>query len=791
MDLSCLHIKRIIVFLAAYTMCSANDVYAGEQDKRPALEEIIVTAQRREESLQDTPISVAAFNNEQMRAINMVDPGDISEYTPNVQISKSAGNQSDYQYSIRGIASAESTLTTDPTVGLYLDGVYIARNAGAAFDVADLERIEILRGPQGTLFGRNTTGGAINLITRKPSGEFSFVQDVSAGSRDYLRTRTSIDFPAWNGFAAKFSFNHSERGGLVKSLYTGDEHGGYENDAARLAVRWTLGDDLIIDYAVDWSAREANEQYAQISHVRPLQIALGGPYYQAMAAASGQDRVGKLPYTQGDTDTATSDVLGHALTLEYDLFGQTFKSITAYRRWENRAKATSFGSFPSDGATLLDGFTGTFIPAGELVTNFSASLQSLQGQWSQEFQLLGLLFDDRLHYTVGLYYFQEDGHQDNPQKFVLPASFVINTDNVPAAAIPFLCQGSCFGKSVQLGAPNFFYGIDNEAFAAYGQFTWSVTDRLDATLGLRWTRDRKEAFLISAFTDIGLNRIEDSKTWSNFNPSFTVEYEVNDTAMVYGKVATGYRAGGHNARASTASSFLQPANEENIVSYEVGLKADWWERRIRLNTAVFHYSYDDAQVLQFEAGSGGASAKLVNAGKQKADGFELDLTVLPFGGLMLQLNYGYLDIDIEEFVSSVNDPVTGLPMPPFIADIRDSASTILHSPEHTAAAIAEYTFEPTTLGTFKVRLDATYRTERTFNPALFLFDSADEHTLVNARLTLSDVALPRGSLELAVWGRNLTNEAVRDWGIDFGVLGYAINFYKELRSVGLDLRYEY
>ncbi len=788
--------------LLALAIVGTLPLVANAQDtsrRSASLEEVIVTAERRETALQDTPISIAAFDEEALRSIGALESSDIADYAPNVEMVKTAVSNSALAISIRGVASGESSLATDPTVGVYIDGVYLGRNSVSAFEIVNLERIEVLRGPQGTLYGRNTTGGAVNIVTKKPSGEFGISQDFSVAERDYFRTATSIDTPSFGDFAAQFSFNHTERGGLAKSSYTGGELGQYDVQAWRAALRWTPSDTVTVDYVYDHYQDDNNVNLAQLSHVRPYQTVLGGDQYRQARAASSSDRLGSLPYT-GDSKDQTFDMDGHAITLEWDLGGAVFKSISSYREWESEFGSAGFGEFPADGESVLtENFDGSTVPAGTFIPTFD----SVPGggdddheQWAQELQLIGAAFDARLTYTMGLYYFHEEARQFDPQAYAYPAPLAFEGQGIPDPILEFLCNGACVGKSYLFTAPDFEFSTDNDAYAAYGQFEYALSDKLSAVLGLRWTEDKKESTLTNDFLDIGLATAVDDDSWSNFNPAFTLAYHWTDDSMVYAKVATGYRAGGYNIRATTSTAFTEPVDEEEITSFELGGKSEWWDNRLRINGALFYYTYDDRQVNQFEAGLGGASSKVVNAGETETMGLEFDLTVLPIEGLMLQLTYGYLDVDHKDFVTNVMDPVRGVPVTDedgntVVADISDYAATNVLSPEHSAAAIAQYTFSPLSFGTFIAQVDATYRDEISFSSQLNLYDSSDSFTAWNARVSLVDIPVPAGELALSLWGRNLGNEEIREWGIDFSSLGFTSNGYRELRTVGMDLNYRY
>lgn len=786
-------IRNAAVVAALGAVSMAAKAQAPAAAGPTVLEEIVVTAERRETTLQDAPVSLAVMGTGQLEAIGAFEIRDIADQIPNVRINAIAGSQSNIGIGIRGVSATDTQLAMDPAVGIYLDGVYIGRHTGAVFDIVDLERIEVLRGPQGTLYGRNSTGGAINLVTRRPGGELAFAQTLDYGSDNFLRSTTRVNLPLAAQLAASLSYNHTQRDGYVDSLYTGNDLGAFESNAARLALRWTPGEHFTGDYAFDWSQRQANNATAQLVHVRPLQIGLGGRFYQQLAAVASPERMQRLPLVQDSNDENSADVYGHALTLEWrpttDL---SVKSISSYRTWKEDERGSSFGDVFAEANTVLNGATGTYIPAGQRVANFYSTRNDKQDQWSQELQLLGSAFEKRLTYTLGAYYFTEDGKEFNPSMYVLPAQFAFGSQ--PLAAQRFLCAdfvspAPCIGKSVRLGNPAFRYSVDNEAYALYGQLTWAITDAVDLTVGGRWSRDRRSATLTTLFGGTP-GTVAGSKSWSDFSPSGTLSWKISEDIHTYFKVATAYRSGGYNARASTVASFMTPVDAENVLAYELGLKSEFWEHRARFNAALFDMDYDDRQVKQFEAGTGGASQRFVNAGKSSARGVELDFTVLPVEGLELRLGYGYLDIKYDEYITAISNPVTGLGTG-VTADVSGIASTLVHAPKHTGAASAEYTFPAASHGTWSLWAGATYASRRTFDPLLYLYTATPSHTLIDARLTLRDVPLGKGSLLFALWGRNLADKDVREWSIDFGSLGWAISTFAEERSFGVNMGYQF
>ena len=778
-------------------------VVAQERAAALDLEEVVVTAQKREESLQDIPISVAAFAREELEALGVYEVGQIAEYTANLQINRQPSSMDNFGFGIRGVSTGETSLLNENTVGLYLDGVYVARSTGSVFDLVDLERIEVLRGAQGTLYGRNTIGGAINIITEKPLEEFGFKQHFAVGKRDLFRSKSTLDTGIFgNGFAAKLTYNYNEKGGLVNNSVHGNKLGEQESSAYRIALRWAATDNFVADYTYDNSERDNNSTLSQIVATRSPNNLVGGAITQQATAAASQDRLNNLSVAFSPEKLSFSDIEMHTLTLVWDINKNvTFKSITAHRDWDSGTLGSDFGSFPSDGATVLNGTTGQLVPEGEYVSVFRAERASDNEQFTQEFQLLGNMLESRLQYTLGLYYFEEKSNEDNPQWFVLPAEFIAGS--LDQGTRSFLCADStfsnpaaCIGKDMALSAPLFQYGSDNESIAAYGHFTYSATESLDVTIGLRYTRDDKKAYLRNGrINDGATNNAADD--WGNTSGSITLNYAWTDDVRTYTTVSTGYRSGGFGARVGSAEAFQQGFDEETVTNYELGLKSDWFDSRMRLNGALFYMEYKDQQVNSFQADEGGASSVVLNAGELEIKGLELELTALLTDGLRLMLNYGYTDAEYNKFLSRRLDPITALPNSGNAADpvtgVEDISDVAVaqRAFKHNGSAILAYDFEPFSWGEMSARVEATYRDKMAFHEQLNYYDSTEDQTLINARVKVGDIELFNGRLSLATWGKNLTDEEYREWGIDFSTLGFAINTFQEKRSYGLDFVYEF
>jgi len=735
------------------------------------IEEIIVTAQKREESLQDAPIAITAFTSETLADIGAFGMRGIGDFAPNVRVLSTAGSSVTAAATIRGLSSAEPSLAQDPKVGFYLDGVYLSKNTGSVFDIVDLERVEVLRGPQGTLYGKNTTGGAINLISRKPSGELHFKQLLSAGSYGQFRSSSTLDLPAFSNVSVKLGYMTHEHDGYIRNQNPramGDIDSA-DNSAWRVAVRWEPSDSFTGDLSYQFVDAEAVTYHGQLTYVNPAVTGLPvvasfspfqlippaqNPFRQALdAGAVSKDRLDTLNLDgQGIERYDITDIAMH---LSWQLGDIELRSITGYHEVDGGA----LGGDQDGGAWSIPfAHFGTFATGGN---------DKYHESFSQELQLIGAAIDERLRYVAGAYYFDENGEEKNNRWNLLIA--------LPGGVIPGFDNGVLVEQNALLGPPpgglGEHYTIDNQSWAAYGQVSYTplaFDQRMSITVGGRYTEDTKEAAII----DAAPNWVE-KQDWSNFNPTVTVEYAFSEDVNAYAKIASGYNAGSHPVRSGNPAAFALTADEETVVDYEIGLKTMLLDQRVRLNIAAFWYEYEDLQVNDFQAGA----TVLRNAGEATVRGIEVEALARPTDNLELTLGYGYLDFEYEEFV------IGGV-------DISDTAEAPF-APENTLQASAVYTWPLGSNGALQARMDLSYTDEYHFNPTLFLHDAAEERTLLNARLSWKEIPLPQGSLELSAWVQNLTDEEYREFGTDFGALGFSTNSFGDPRTWGVDLRYEF
>jgi len=810
----------------AATAGIAMPATAQDSNRATGLEEVVVTAQRREESLQETPIAITAFTEAKLLELGIFDATQIANFAPNVTIQKQPSSNSNMGINIRGVGMGETALIADPKVGVYIDGVYMSKTVGGVFDVVDMERVEVLRGPQGTLFGRNTTGGAVNITTKKPTGEFGAKLEASAGNYGYQRYGASLDLPEVANLAAKISLNKMKTDGWADNNYTGapqqpapnveGDLASEDNTSYRLALRWTPREDLTIDYSFDKTDNTGVPAPFQITEVKtslyngfttsPVNFPfIGGDLYQQMAATVGDPKKRRSNYELDAVTDEWLDVDGHNLTVAWEVNDITLKYIYGSRKTDSGYDSTDLDGGAYVARDLFYG-GGAAVPT----PGFNAAIdKGTIDMDSHEFQIIGDAFEQKLRYTGGLFYYKEDTIQINPQTFSLPLAFLLPQGaatpglgaayNAAGFCPPefggFLCvgtqrlpfPGAAFGDIGIPGLNDFAYGQETESWAAYGQASYAITDQFDLTLGIRYTEDEKEAFLFNqtvAGTSAAAPAVGDEK-WDNISYVVNLSYQITDDINSYLKYTTGYNGGGYNARASNVPSFQTPYEEEEVETWELGLKSEWMDNRLRINAAVFTNQYTDIQIAQFEAGSGGASSRIVNAGEGTYQGFEFDIVAVPIDGLTIDITYGYLDAEFDEYLA--RNPATNQ-----LEDIS-GVTTVAQSPENSASIGVQYDFDPFSIGQLSMRLSAAYKDEFVFHPFNNQYDSADDRTLVDGRISLNDIPLggSKGALRVSLWGKNLTDEEYRNWGIDFGALGFAGAVYGEPRTYGLDVIYTY
>ncbi len=812
------------------------------------LEEIVVTAQKREQNLQDVPISISALNADKIQKLNIRDSRDLSGLAPNVTVVQSTTSLSAAVVSIRGVTSpASESFGLDQANALYIDGIYIGRSGASGLDVMDIERVEILRGPQGTLFGRNSTGGALAFISRDPSSDAKFSGKVGVGNYDSRNIKVSVDPGTFLGLKTSFSYAHSERTGVVDNILQPDsakDPGARRTDAFRFAAKADLGSTGSIRYIYDRSKTVGRPNAFQLTNVAdgtpraPLVVngqpgitqTQQAPVAQYLAAAQFLDASCSalaVPTRQfrdkmclnADQD-ATDKMQGHNLQIQNDFSGFKVKSTTGYRTWDSITLGSDLDGMSSfrgplfSNATLFNGMPLTllnFIPsipaaakpivAGSPVPTTTQGLYDTNNnrdheQFSQELEISG--DTDSIDWVAGGFYFWERGGENNPQN----SGFVYDTNAI------FLGNFGALGPSFVAANPARYrlvvtngllrYRVSSESKALYSQATYYVGGRdgkLSFTGGLRYTWDNKSIIRFQSGATAPATPDQGDASFKKMTWNAMARYEVSDEASVYVRAASGYRSGGFNAPDTTqaGTSKLVPFQPESIVSYEAGLKSELFNRRLRLNLAAYHNNFKNlaASVPVVTASPGVFGSRIVNIGKINYTGLEFDARAVLNDYLSIDGNAGYVDINYKEFLI----PTSGAAGAP-IVNIASIAKAGYTSKYTANIAVNARTPVGTTGMTLNARVGYTYESPKMsfstsistpFNEQLV----SDAKKQMDAQISLDNIRLGGADAQLMLWGKNLTNRHEFVRAVDFGSLGYAGGFYADPRTYGLTLNVKF
>ena len=795
-------------------------------DQSTQVGDIIVTAQRRSENLQDVPIAITAITSETLEANRVTNVSDLNGLAPGVTVRPAAGASGIPAFSIRGLTSYGVVPGSDKQVSVYLDGVYISSSRGSLFELPDIQRIEVLRGPQGTLFGRNATAGAISIVTRDPYGEFGIKQDLTAGNFEAFRSRTTIDTPTWNGFSGYLTYVHDERNGDIRNrgagtswdrtgpstrvgVQTSPEYlGSKDADTIFAAIQYHPNDAFKMTYKFDHAANDfTSEGYAPITYNRAAPLV--GSLVTALVTSQATPVVFA---TSGDRPDAVNNAFavggrqrnsGHSLTTEYQINEHfSVKNVAAYRdvfitsatqldglgglvftqqALVPYATFAAFSQNPSlalaspavQGATI-GAFAAGLAPAvGSRFCFVCNNSQSTGRQWSDELTLN--YTSDRLDLTTGfLYFFQKDraggpiGIGNNIAFTTLPNS----------GRIPLGNESSTYSKG--------------ESIAAYLQGQIHITSQLDLVAGARITQDTKSGAFINrgtyvagpgGFTDgTFVNRVSSPFTYDDTQPTYSlgVNYSPSEAVLLFAKYSTAFVSGG-----SVGSLPFAP---ETVASTEIGMKGDFLDRRLRANLSIFNAEYEHLQSAQSgsNVGQPQLGTVIIDQGDQTARGFELEVTARPTSSITLTGSTGYTDIKFGS-ISPVLITSAGLTA----ATAGDYQPAGI--PAWTATLSAQYDSQPlfgdTTL---TLRTDATWHSDRRNNnnpnqanlyPGYDVFDTTPASWIVNGRAALHDVG--PGNLEIAFWGRNIFDNKEMQFPLNLN--GIIASSFVAARTFGVDI----
>ena len=727
-----------LLALAAIAAMAAPSGPALAQDKKAddaeaqVLNSIVVTAQRRQERLQEVPMAATALTARELETRGIANIADLSAIAPNLQVSLTPGNSTAAQISMRGSVTTNPALFWEPTVGMYVDGVYVGKMQGSVFELVDLERVEVLRGPQGTLYGRNTLAGAVNLVTRKPSGQFGGSAQVEVGNYNAREGKVSVDLPALGLLKASVGLRSEQRDGWVKTTAGSSvpDLNDRDNSGGRVALNLALSRDLQLDYRFDTTRVRQNSRFSQVIR-STVDRDFGFP--SGILVTSGRQ-------TTASVDGPSFERLnldGHALTAEWKLGSAgTVKYIYARRdmKWE-------------DGLDL-DGSPVAFAHTQRL---------SDYAQRSHELQWTGGA--GGLNWVAGVFRFEDDGFTNNPQSFFY--------------------GGATFDSR---------YGFTTRANSVFGQVDYKLTPSLTLTGGLRRTSETKTIDrLLSAGTSVVIPAgTRGSADFSSTTPLVSLGYKLSPNVSVYARYAEGFKSGGFNGEAQDVAETLTPFRPEKQRSIEAGLKSTLAGGRAQFNVAVFSNRSKDLQQAVFTA-KGSAASNIRNVGEATTQGVELEAVLRVTDGLRLQAGYGYLDARYDQYLElgvNVGDNRALVHAPRHTLNLVADA-TLARTSKGTLRALVDYTFTGSHY-LYPYQLNGADPTS-----AVAKNTKVAAAGIVNLRLALGNIPLSSVATgEAALWVRNATDKQhvnnLIDFGPGFGNLTQA--YYADPRTIGVSFQ---
>jgi iron complex outermembrane recepter protein len=787
-------------------ICVTSPSFAQEApvDDDSGLTEIVVTAQKRSENLQDVPIAISVLGSEGLENRNVQSLLDLGDGAiPSLRVAPFFSRPGALIINVRGVGvlSDSNQPARDQGVGVYVDGVYLGRAQGLGTALYDVENIEVLKGPQGTLFGRNTEGGAVSIVTKRPSGQFKLDATFGAGNFGSYKTEVHLDLPEANNISLKFDGIITKRDGFVKNPFPGAlDYNSFDKRGFRAEVQWKPSDTFRANYAFDISYDATSTNYLQL-----VEAPTGLPA-TATAPAIAPNRLAGVPGLVQPTRASSTPIgmpqqasigktNGIRLGLDWDATSNlTLKSISSYRNMQQTQYDNAI-NIPSLQQPLT-----TANPTGSFV-NFQFGRYSIapfdQDQFSQEFQVIGDF--NRLKFAAGALYYQEN---------VEDAAQAFNTLQFTDAAgtIAVVRQINYATQVVQRASR-----VKTTSIGAYGQGTYTppfAGDIFHLTLGGRWTRDKKvgELFTINGALPVvpvnGVNRVGPvplNASWSRFDPLINLSFDASDDIHFYGKWSTGYKSGGANSRSLSYAAF----NPETVSMFEIGAKTEFLDGKARLNIAAYTGRYKSIQLDFFglyedivngvRVVTTRTTSDTVNApGTGTLKGFEAEFNLAPVKGLTLSASYAYNSVKIPATLNPF--PQTGgvfitVPIPIYQ----------VYTPEHSASGSIDYEL-PLNGFTLKAHLDGNFNdgfygnyTDSEYDPvtrAVRYAQLKGEKALVfNGRLAFADFDLGASDAKLtvAIWARNLFNEQhlfYKSGAPRSGVQG----FFNDPRTFGIEAK---
>ena len=696
---------------------------AAQESADDGLGEIVVTAQRRQQNVQDVPIAITAVSADQLRESGVRDPRDLTLLVPSLSMQAGTAASTTSLF-IRGVGIGDFNSNTTGAVGVYVDDVFIGANSGKLFNVFDSDGIEVLKGPQGTLYGRNTTAGAIRFSSRKPTDSLS--GDVSAlyGRFNEVRLEGGLGGPiAGDVLKARVSGLYHRNDGTTFNRTTGNRVNDIDLWAARAILDFTPSPDTLVRLTVHGGRNRGGAR--QFQHRGQGVDFFGDPAFLPDGTPtdgfSYADTDGD-PWA-GDYDVEGKeriDVFGGSLTGQFTLGTVQLTSITAYEQ-VNRATLEDTDASPNQ------------------VIN--AYYEDRPRQFSQELRLQSV-GENALNWIVGGFYFHDTLRTDS--------SF----DLLRALRDPSAPLGG-FDPVNSLGLLRYPYTQKTDSYALFGQADYKLTEQLTATLGLRYSHDRIGMKYSSLFDALGtvvprkdysdvvvpLLDFDGRQSFNDLSWRAALNYKTGDT-LLFASFSKGYNSGGFAGGASTDALQLTPFRSEKLYAYEAGIKTDLLDRHLRLNASAFYYDYRDLQVFIFDLSGPVPVQRKLNAGNARIYGLEAEVTARPVRNLELFTAITVMDSEYKDFAA--------------LAGADYSGNRLVNAPSFAGSAGVRLTVPMANGSEVRANVDGTYTSSIFLFPDNAPLNKVDGYGVLNARIAW---AAPNNRYEIALWGKNLTNKA--------------------------------
>lgn len=773
----------VACFYPAFVGLSLAPQSAFAEADDSVIEEVLVVARKREENLQEVPIPISVMSEETLEERSITEMQSIEKVAPNLSFRSNGIRRSASTVFLRGVGQVNFTPEQDPKVGIYIDEVYIPRPQGALFDLLDVQQVEVLRGPQGTLFGRNTAAGLIHLRTRQPQLDETTAEISLGGGNDGQFLGSGIfNLPiVENELAARFALQRRKDDGYMKDR-SGREWNTTDSTTARASLLWTPDDTFDLTFTGNYyRARETGA-------LANCELEAGPPGTFLFLA----DVFGRLDdltlacsddgdvFTSNDNDENRLDIDNYTLSLKmnWDLNDKIMvTSVTAYQDIEELNQSWGYG-------TDFRGGPSFHLESGDVETNPYDS-------WSQEFRISGFAVDDKLSWVTGVYAFAEDGTQN----IGTWAFRGLGAPEDPADAPLYETYGP-----IAEGAKASISGIQvldasNESFAFFAEGTYKVSNALAISLGYRWTRDEREVSHQALLTDgspdptstclgellpLG-ERCNGAEDFTEDTYRLIVDYQLSDDVLVYSSYSRGYSSGGLNT-----TEALTPFEPELSDNWELGFKSSLLDKRLLMNVSAFYNDYENQQVLQQVTRMGNVGVEVLNAQESTIQGVEIEIQADLGSDIYAMFTAGYIDSEFDEFIftNSTAELVDGELTEVFEEVDATGLDALRESPLTASVSLGKNFFfkNGDSLG---ANIGYAYRGE--------IYNSLDKrevsrqksYGLWDARL---DYRLANGRTDIALWGTNLNDEEYFRFASDTGPgLGVIAKYYSEPRRYGITL----